>query len=176
VVAFAYATLHSLRGQNTLGAARERLPDEEAEAVLAAPHTPLAVAAGVSERLAEARDRGAISDFGLGLIDRHVAELIDAVGACERIHKTPLPFVYVVHLRRSLILYCFTLPFALVGLYGWWAVLVTLFVSYTLFGVEEIGVEIENPFGHDANDLPLEQYCETIERDVLSLLGPEAAV
>lgn len=172
VVAYAFATLHFLRGQGILGAARDHLPQDEADAMLAAPHPPLAVAARLSERLAEARDRGAISDLNLLLIDRHVAELIDALGACERIHKTPLPFVYVVHLRRALILYCFTLPFALDSLYGWWTVPVTLVISYTLFGIEEIGVEIENPFGNDANDLPLEQFCQTIERDVLSLLPP----
>lgn len=172
-VAFAHAVMNGLRGSPGLGPTERRLPEAEAESVLSTPHPALAVAARLSERLAEARERGVISDLIVGLIDRHVAELIDALGACERIHKTPLPFVYVVHLRRSLILYCFTLPFALVELYGWGAVLVTLFISYTLFGIEEIGVEIENPFGHDPNDLPLERFCETIERDVLFLLGPD---
>ena len=28
-------------------------------------------------------------------------------------------------------------------------------VAFTVFGIEEIGLEIENPFGHDPNDLPL---------------------
>ena len=108
-------------------------------------------------------------------LDQNVQLLIDYFGACERIHKTPLPFVYVVHLRRALVLYCFTLPFALVDHYGWWAIPATLLVAYTFFGIEEIGVEIENPFGQDDNDLPLERFCETIERDLLELsdgLGP----
>ena len=41
-------------------------------------------------------------------------------------------------------------------------------------GIEEIGVEIENPFGCDHNDLPLEQICKTIERNLLSIIeeGP----
>ncbi len=55
-------------------------------------------------------------------LDQNVQLLIDYFGSCERIHKTPLPFVYVVHLRRALVLYCFTLPFALVDPYGWWAI------------------------------------------------------
>jgi putative membrane protein len=47
------------------------------------------------------------------------------------------------------------------------------FISYVFFGIEEIGVEIEGPFGHDANDLPLEDICETIHRNLYALSGAE---
>ncbi len=103
-------------------------------------------------------------------LDQNVHLLTDHLGACERIHKTPLPFAYVVHLRRALILFCFTLPFALVRDFGWGTILDTLLVAYVFFGIEEIGVEIENPFGLDDNDLPLERLCATIERDLLALI------
>ena len=171
--AFASAALTGLRQvAPDLGPSRARLPARDVEAALAAPHVPLDIAVRISARLAEARARGVLSDILLSLLDANVRRLIDALGACERIKNTPLPFVYVVHIRRSLILYCFTLPFALVSLYGWWSILVALLISYMFFGIEEIGVEIENPFGHDINDLPLEQFCRTIERDVLSTVGP----
>lgn len=39
-------------------------------------------------------------------------------------------------------------------------------VSFALFGIEEIGVEIENPFGYDYNDLPLEQICQGIQNNI----------
>jgi putative membrane protein len=72
----------------------------------------------------------------------------------------------MVHLRRVLIFYCFTLPFALVGEHQWVTVLETLLVAYVFFGIEEIGVEIEGPFGLDENDLPLERFCSLIEADL----------
>ncbi len=169
-MAFAHAAMNNLRGEAGLGAVADRLPGAEVEGVLAAPHGPLAVAVRISETLAEARARGALSDVVLVALDRIVRSLIDDVGACERIHKTPLPFVYVAHLRRALFVYCFTLPFALVGQYGWWTVVVTLLVAYTFFGIEEIGVEIEDPFGRDENDLPLERFCRTIEDNLLALV------
>ena len=103
-------------------------------------------------------------------VDQNVQLLVDYVGGCERIHKTPLPFAYVVHLRRALIIYCFTLPFALITVFDWWTVLVTFFLAYTLLGIEEIGVEIEDPFGQDDNDLPLDRFCTTIEKDLRALL------
>jgi putative membrane protein len=39
-----------------------------------------------------------------------------------------------------------------------------------LLGVEEIGTEIENPFGEDANDLPLEEICTNISQDIEDLI------
>jgi putative membrane protein len=110
-------------------------------------------------------------------LDHNVQLLIDYMGACERIHKTPLPFAYVVHLRRALILYTATLPFALLKPFGWGSLVATFLIAYVLFGIEEIGVEIEDPFGVDDNDLPLERICETIQRDLETIAAeqPDAA-
>ena len=47
----------------------------------------------------------------------------------------------------------------------------TLGVAYTFFGIEEIGVEIENPFGNDLNDLALEELCGKIAKNLLALSG-----
>lgn len=169
-VAFAYASMHSLRGTAGIGPVGASLPEPEVTAVLGAQHVPLAVATRISRKLDEARARGLITDILQAALDQNVQLLIDYLGACERIHKTPLPFAYVVHLRRALILYCFTLPFALVETFGWGTILDTLLVTYVFFGIEEIGVEIEDPFGQDDNDLPLEQICETIEQNLRALL------
>jgi putative membrane protein len=175
-IAYPYAVMNSLRGRTGLGPiARDLAPDEVA-AVLAAPHLPSAVAERMTACLVSARDRGVISDIVATDLGRNIQRLIDSLGGCERIHKTPLPFAYVVHLRRALILYCFTLPFALVGDYGWGAVLDTLMVAYIFFGIEEIGVEIEDPFGLDDNDLPLEAICESIQGQLGSLVPTESPV
>ncbi len=167
-IAWAYAARDSLRGEKSLGPVGDELPPEEVQAVLTAGHVPLAVARRITTTLADARDRGRISDYVLMTLDQNTQLLIDYLGACERIHKTPLPFAYVVHLRRALILYNFTLPFALVDSFGWGTILATLMVAYTFFGIEEIGVEIEDPFGRDDNDLPLEDICATIQRNLLA--------
>jgi putative membrane protein len=158
--ALPYATMNLLRGVGGIGPAAAAEVEKSA-------HAPLAVARHISQALAEARRRGVLGEWQLVDLERHVRDLIDCVGACERIHRTPLPFAYVVHLRRAVLLYVFTLPFALVNDFGWAAVVVTLLVTFVLFGIEAIGVEIEDPFGTDDNDLPLEQFCEGIRRRVL---------
>ena len=173
-IAFAYSSMHSLRGEANIGPVAERLPAEEVKEVLASRHVPTAVSLRISRLLAAARREG-VSDYVALAVDNNVQQLIDYVGGCERILKTPLPFAYVVHLRRALIVYGVTLPFALVDAYGWFTVLDTFIITYILFGIDEIGVEIEGPFGGDDNDLPLEDICATIERNLLGLLEERAA-
>jgi putative membrane protein len=174
-MALPHATMHALRNGRGLGPPAELLPPDAVTAWGKAGHGPLAAARRITAALAEARRRGVISDIVFVELDRNVQLLIDYVGACERIHRTPLPFAYVVHLRRALILYCYTLPLALLDTFGWGTPVVTLLLGYALFGIEEIGVEIEDPFGADDNDLPLERFCATIERDLRPLLpGPDA--
>jgi putative membrane protein len=174
-VAFAYASMYSLRDGRGLGPVAARLPQSEIIHVLEAKHVPLAVAVRISDELRAARDGGVISDYVMMTLDQNVQLLVDYLGACERIRRTPLPFAYMVHLRRALIMYCYTLPFALVSSYGWLTIVATLFVTYTFFGVEEIGVEIEDPFGSDSNDLPLEDFCHTIERNLQEWIPPQLA-
>lgn len=101
-----------------------------------------------------------------GLLD----ERVDALGTCERILKTPLPMAYAIHLRQLLVICCLLLPFQMVTDIGYWTVPIVALVSFTLFGIEEIGLEIENPFGRDSNDLPLDDICCTIGQNVEHLI------
>ncbi|MBX5497054.1 MAG: hypothetical protein IRZ15_17090 [Bryobacteraceae bacterium] len=168
---FPWATMSGLRGVSDLGPFEKELSPSDRLAIISAQHPAMAVTARMSECLNEARRRGAITDIIQMALDRNVELLVDYMGGCERIRKTPLPFAYVVHLRRALVLYCFTLPFALVDTFGWATILDVLVVSYVFFGIEEIGVEIEGPFGYDENDLPLEEICETIRKNLYAISG-----
>ena len=174
-IAFPYITMHSLRGEKSLDQAAALLTPEQVRRTLAAQHGPSAVAAELSTLLAQAFRRGVISDVTHAKLEADVGILVDSLGGCERIIKTPLPFPYVVHLRRALVMYCFTLPFALVSSFGWLAIVATTMLAYTLFGIEEIGVEIENPFEKEENDLPLARICQTIEDNLRALLSKDAA-
>lgn len=164
--AFAWSTMHRLRGEPAIGPVSHELPVDDVQAVLAANHTPLAVSRRITGLLIEARRRGLISDYVQISLEQNVQLLIDYMGACERIHTTPIPFAYMVHLRRAVILYCFTLPFALLSRFDWGTSIAVFLIAYTLYGIEEIGVEIEDPFGQDENDLPLEVICTTIENNL----------
>ncbi|MCY1078974.1 bestrophin family protein [Archangium lansingense] len=159
---YPYAVTRVLRRGGGLGPAAAVLPPAEIERVMASRNAGLAVALRMSAVVAEARQLGFISDIVQMEIDRNVHLLIDYQGGCERIVKTPLPFAYMLHLRRTLIVFILGLPFALVESFGWATVPVILLIAHTFLGIEEIGVEIEEPFGTEDNDLPLEGISESI--------------
>lgn len=170
MIGFVYAGMNILRQKKDLGPVAKLLPAGEVEAALATPHPALYCAKQISLALQRAKESGTITAFEQITIDNNVQLLIDYIGGCERIHKTPLPFAYVVHLRRALVIYCLTLPFALLGpQQTWLAPLETFFLCYVFFGIEEIGVEIEDPFGEDENDLPLEEICGAIEKNTRAM-------
>jgi ion channel-forming bestrophin family protein len=169
--AFPYAAMQSLRSATGLAGAEKFLTPEQIKLASSARHPGLAIAQEISGCLVKAHRLNYLTPHVLVAIDQNIQLLVDYLGGCERIRKTPLPFAYVVHLRRALVAYCFTLPFALVDTFGWTTVLDVMLVAYIFFGIEEIGVEIEGPFGYDDNDLPLEQICDTIRQNVADLAG-----
>ncbi|TRM55784.1 Bestrophin, RFP-TM, chloride channel-domain-containing protein [Schizophyllum amplum] len=92
--------------------------------------------------------------------------LQDTVTNLDRIRSTPLPFAYQAHLRMSLWLYLLFLPFQLYPLMNWFTIPGTAFASFLLLGFLEIGQEIENPFNYDENDLDLDGFCLSIQREL----------
>ena len=164
-IAFAWAMRAHLIEAKALGPATQ-LPAEDQARALAASHVPVLVAGEITAIVVDAHRRGALTDIQQQHLDADIQALIDHLGGCERIDQTPLPFPYAVHLRRALLLYCLSLPFALVSLFHEWTALVAVVVAYVLMGIEEIGSEIEGPFGTRVNDLPLDSICTRLEANL----------
>lgn len=96
----------------------------------------------------------------------NLAILNDCLNGCERVLSTPLPIAYTIAISQITWVYVLLLPFQLVQKLDWIAIPATVFAAYIILGLLLIGQEIENPFGHDVNDLPLEVYCEQIAHDM----------
>jgi putative membrane protein len=168
--AYALALKQHLRRDRDFSELRAWLPDDVYQEVVHTDNAPLAVAECIAAWIQRRLKAGDLDSITAVHLDERVRELIDHQGGCERILKTPIPFNYAVHIKQFLMLYLVTLPFVLVRLVDWLAVPMTLIVSFGLVGIEEAGVEVEDPFGTDANDLPLESFCFTIARDTASLV------
>ncbi len=104
-------------------------------------------------------------------MDANLTTMIGGLGGCERIRRTPVPFAYAQHIKVFVVLFCYTVPFALVEALGIYTPIAAAVLSFALFGIDEIGVEIEDPFGTDPNDLPMERIGDTIEASCRELLG-----
>lgn len=114
---------------------------------------------------------GEISDICYAQLNRHVHELSLVHTGCDRIATTPIPFAYSVLLNRTVYVFCFLLPFSLGGVLGLLTPLVVGMLAYTFLGLDALSSEIEEPFGTQSNDLPLDFMVRTIEIDLLGGLG-----
>jgi ion channel-forming bestrophin family protein len=166
---------------------REHPPNAELAALLSkdqflelqtSQNPPLRIAIWIEDYLQKQYQTGRIYIYQLTALNHFVSKLVDSLGACERILKTPMPMAYAIHLMQLLLIYCLLLPFQLVKDLGFWTGPVVALISFTLFGIEEIGIEIENPFGHDLNDLPLDSICNTILNNIEDLIrtNPKACL
>lgn len=104
-------------------------------------------------------------------IDQTLSALTAAAASCERIKFTPIPFSYTLLLHRTAYMYCFLLPFGLVDVTGFMTPFVVGIVAYTFFGLDALGDEIEEPFGLENNDLPLDALSRSIEVNLRESLG-----
>eukprot|EP00899_Mesostigma_viride_P016759 jgi/Mesvir1/25084/Mv04869-RA.2 len=92
-------------------------------------------------------------------MDLNLTAFADVVGGCERILKTPIPLSYTRHTARFLIIWATALPIGLWHELHWNTPVVTMVMTFFLLGIEEIGVQIEEPF----SILPLEAMCAGIQ-------------
>jgi putative membrane protein len=84
----------------------------------------------------------------------------------DRVLQTPLPIAYSIAISQITWVYVMMLPFQLWDDLRWITIPGCIFAAYIIIGLSAIGREIENPFGNDVNDLPLEAYCEELEMDI----------
>lgn len=171
--AFPHVARHSLRGEASSLEVANLVGSEHATRLETVDHMPNFVAWQLSELLSDAKERFGMDGFAFIQIDRERALLIDYIGACERILATPLPRIYSITIRRFLLLFLFMLPIALIHLMrAMWSIpLITMLVAYPLLTLDQIGVELENPFSPSSlSHLPLDDISANIERNLFAVL------
>jgi putative membrane protein len=136
---------------------------------------PTAIAAAISEWIACHRNKGQLDSQMVRHLEDQLSQIVAGQGGCERIQKTPLPFVYVVMIKQLILVYLVTLPIAVCNHCGWWSPVLVAIVALGLFGMEEASVETEDPFGTGENCLDLMTYTLTIARDVGQMAAHKTA-
>ena len=133
-------------------------------------HKPNMVAKAITGRVNDLYTADKLTGDQLIILNTEVLSLTDICGACERIKNTPIPYSYSAFIKKFIFFYVMTLPFGYVFQLGYFVIPVVVFIFYVLASLELIAEEIEDPFGTDANDLPLEKISENIKRNVEELL------
>ena len=172
-IAFAHALRHLLRDEAQVPELQKLLLAPEWEQLQQSSNKPDFLMLKMGEDLGRCLKEGRIDSCLAGAIDTTLSAMTAASASCERIKSTPIPFSYTLLLHRTAYLYCFLLPFGLVDSIGFMTPFVVAIVAYTFFGLDALGDEIEEPFGLDANDLPLDAICRTIEINLRESLGDD---
>jgi len=107
---------------------------------------------------------------GLQALSRALDTMCGTFGGLERISNTPLPFVYVAHLRSFLMIYLAFLPLVHVETWGWGTIPVVLILSWGMIGIEAAAVECECPVHNRPNHMPMDTFCARIADDVVQTL------
>jgi ion channel-forming bestrophin family protein len=134
-------------------------------------HRPAEEVHHVYRWIAKAKSNGQIDGDELRVIDTELAKLLEVCGGCERIARTPIVRSYRTFARQCTILFLLTLPWGIVHEFGWWTIPLTIIISYFMLGLEIVAEHVEDPFGHDEDDLDLEGLCKTIERSLAEILS-----
>lgn len=133
-------------------------------------HWPNQVAKMIFQKVTDLHEQKKITGDQLIILNNEIQSFTDICGACERIKNTPIPYSYSAFIKKFIFFYVMTLPFGYVFSLGYYAIPVVVFIFYVLTSLELIAEEIEEPFGLDANDLPIEKISENIKKHIEELI------
>ncbi len=134
-------------------------------------HVPNQVANLLTNRIYGLYKEGKIDGYELQTLSSELQSFTDICGACERIKNTPIPFSYSLFIKKFIFFYVMTMPLGFVFSLGYYMIPVVIFVFYVLTSIEVIAEEIEDPFGMDSNDLPMEKIATNIQIHVREILS-----
>jgi putative membrane protein len=117
-----------------------------------------------------------INEFDKYQIKNKLEGLVDVLGICERIKKSPIPFSHSTFIKLFIIIYILILPFGLVNEFQYLTIPAVMIMSFAMIGIEVVSEEIENPFGLDANDLPTQELSNTIKDNIHEILEKHTAM
>jgi len=136
----------------------------------AVSHKPSYISQLIYARLRKMKNEGEISEIEYLTMDTNLNTFSNITGACERIKNTPMPYSYNLFLKKFIFVYVMTLPVGFVSSFGYGTILIAVFIFYVLVSIELLAEEIEDPFGLDDNDLPLDEISKKIKENVSDIL------
>jgi putative membrane protein len=170
IISFSFAAKESLRLKKDFDDLTDLLNADEITQLQQAPHMPNFVAHKIASLLESARFKQQLPELIWIEFEKQRSLLIDYIGGCERILKTPMPLVYAIKVRRFILIYLLLLPFSFLNEAGLYSPLIAILVAYPLLSLDRIGFELQNPFAiKNLSHLPLDTICQTIKNNGLAL-------
>ena len=129
-------------------------------------HLPSRVNSLLEERINQLYKNGTLSRVQFWDLNRCVTKNSEHLSSAEALKGTPPPKTYVMHIRGFLIAYMLLIPFGFIEEFQAWMILFLLVFFYFYAGLEIVSEVVEDPFGFDADDLPVEPLTIDLENRV----------
>ena len=104
------------------------------------------------QRVNVAMDDGLLKETFATVMDERITDSIENFQAACRLVFVPMPFPYAQVVKFVIVLFCGVTPFSIVDHVHWVTPFASFLLAMLFLAVEEIGVEIEDPFGRKESD------------------------
>jgi ion channel-forming bestrophin family protein len=178
LIAWPHALRIHLRKQNTWTELDSFLTEDDRRALSTASNKPNVLHLLMGRKIYEAMSNGTLGGFDSFQMEGQLLTLANCQGACERIKNTPLLRQYHYFTRLFLYTFMALLPFSLVGDFdkndmSFAMIPVSVLIAFVFSIIGKVGEVNEDPFENQMTDVPLSAMCNTIERDLLEMLGEQ---
>eukprot|EP00439_Symbiodinium_sp_Y106_P057812 s4020_g8.t1 len=157
------AMLRASRGSRALQAADSSLSDREIQEVICRPEG-MSSPRYVYLRIMALSTQLEVPELQKTALENELSRLGEALTACERSSEEVIQH-YTRQTARLLFLWLALLPFALPSQLGVGAVLSHQLIAFGLLGIEDVGIQLEEPF----KVLPLEGPCAKLAAECQAL-------
>jgi putative membrane protein len=165
IISFAYALKHHLR---------DTVPSQPLPGVgnvAEIDDLPMHIIGLMYGRIAHWNDNGKLDASTFEMFNAHVNSFVEVYGGCDRIRTSPIAISYRAFMRQGIALNLLSWPWYLArNTNVWWSLVPILIGAYFLIGIELIAEDIEEPFGRDDDDLPLDNLCSKLRDTVAGML------
>lgn len=124
---------------------------------------PIAVSQAISLLLA----RSGADPITAQAAEGQLTAFDNVFGGCQRLASSPIPLAYTRHSSRFLVAYLMLLPVILLPSLGWITVVAVILLTFFLGGIDNIGIQIENPL----RVLPMRRYAAAYRDETLGMAG-----
>lgn len=165
---------NSLRGNSSCQEVEPFLEPDVYQEVMASTHRPNYISTKLADSLATLLSKNQLDHFAYLKAEERREVILDCQGACERILKTPMPYVMAIKSRRFILLFLIILPIGLVNYSAYISPLITALVAYAFFALDQIGIELQNPFSpKNLSHLPLGEISRAIELNINEIFSQD---
>lgn len=174
LIGFPYALKEHLRKGVKIAELRE-IENNDLELIKTVTHKPNMIIKLLLLKINKLHKENQITNQQNTLLIHNINGLTDVLGKCERIRNTPIPIAYAFLLKFFIVMYVVILPIGLLHDLGWWTVFLVAILYYILMSIVLIAEEIEEPFGHDMNDLSTDEMAQNIECNIKEIYNSKEA-